>query len=351
MSKKVVLILIYFFIFNVFANNLPNILLITTGGTIAGKGHSKTSEIYIPGKISAKKLNESVPGLRNIANIKSIEAFNIGSNNILSKHWFKLVEVINRETESNNYDGIVITHGTDTLEETAYFLNLVLKINIPVVVTGAMRPSTSISADGPANLYNAVIVASSNEAYGKGVLVVFNGKVFSSREVTKTNTINLDAFNSPNSGPIAIINMKSLYWNNTNIKKNTTETPFDINNISTLPKIYIIYEYAGLSVIDLFKAAIVNNAKGIVLAGFGDGSVPGYLDSLIAEASKKEIIIVRSSRTGSGPVLYNSSHDLDKKYGLIPANDLNPQKARILLALSLTVTEKPETIKNNFNTY
>jgi L-asparaginase type II len=246
-------------------------------------------------------------------------------------------------------DGIVITHGTDTIEETAYFLNLVVKSRKPVVVVGAMRPSTAISADGPINLYNAVLTAGSQEAVGKGVLVVMNDQINAAREVTKTNTVTTDTFKSPELGMLGYVVGNQAHFYRASTRKHTVDTEFDISKLDALPAVEIAYTYAnvGPTAVNAFAAAGV---KGLVHAGVGDGSLPTKVRPALSAARKNGVIIVRSSRVGQGIVARNGEAN-DDELDFVVSDTLNPQKARILLMLALTKTSSTREIQRMFYTY
>lgn len=331
-------------------STLGNIYLIGTGGTIAGNAPSAVSSEYQPGVLKEHTLLQNIPELAKVANIKTLDLFQIDSADISMSQWLTLAKTVNELLNKNDVAGVVITHGTDTLEETAYFLNLVVKSQKPIVLVGAMRASSSLSGDGPLNLFNAIKVASSADAKGKGVLVVINDQIFDARDVTKTNTTRVDAFKSLNTGPIGLVNFGLIHFYKTSLRRNTINTEFNISDLKSLPRVEIIYEYAGTDG-RLFSDAIKHGVEGVVFAGTGDGNIAKSERDLLKLARDKGIIIVRSSRTGSGYVTYNYVHDLDSKLGLIPADDLNPQKARILLMLALTKTHDPALIKKYFSLY
>jgi L-asparaginase len=244
---------------------------------------------------------------------------------------------------------VVITHGTDTLEETAYFLNLVIKSEKPVILVGSMRPSTSLSADGPLNLYNAVATAANKESIGKGVLVVFNDYIYSARDVTKTHTTNVATFRSDNSGPIGHAHYGKVKFYYTPTRLHTKNSIFDINDLETLPTVDILYGYANQSAL-MTKQLVESGVDGIIYAGTGDGNL--YKDSLkiMIEAVSKGTILVRSARVGSGFVVPNAEIN-DTEYGFVTADNLNPQKARILLMLALTKTKDSKEIQKLFWKY
>jgi L-asparaginase len=329
----------------------PNkIYLIATGGTIAGSAVSPTVQNYMAGKLNIFDLIATIPDLDRFGKLEAINLFQIDSSDITTDHWLTLANEVNTLLAKAETKSVVITHGTDTLEETAYFLDLVIKSKKPVILVGSMRAATSLSADGPLNLFNALAVANSSESVGRGVLVVMNDTVFDARDVSKTTTTQVNSFSSPNSGAIAHVTYGEVYFEKQVTRKNTLETPFDISKLSILPCVEIIYEYAGSSG-KLFKAAIELKPDGIVIAGTGDGNITASDKALVKMARDKGIQIIRSSRTGSGRVTFDNVDHLDTEIGLIAGDNLTPQKARILLMLSLTLTRNEKMIRHHFGLY
>lgn len=327
----------------------PTIYILATGGTIAGSGSGALDTSYTSGTVTVDKLIAAVPDINKIATIKGEQISNIGSQEMNNEVWFKLANRVNELLTSGKADGVVITHGTDTMEETAYFLNLVVKSDKPIVMVGAMRNSGSLSADGPLNIYNAVNVAMNKEAAGKGVMVVMNDEIHAAREVTKTNTTAVDTFKSPNSGKIGTVfygNVK-FYMNPT--RKHTVNSAFDITKIKELPRVDIIYSHSNDNP-DFVNLAVKNGAKGIINAGMGNGNpFPSALEAL-GEAVKAGVVVVRDSRVGSGETTLNGEVD-DGKYGFLASDNLNAQKARVLLMLALTQTTDKAKIQELFLTH
>jgi L-asparaginase type II len=249
----------------------------------------------------------------------------------------------------DDVDGIVITHGTDTIEETAYFLNLVVKSRKPVVIVGSMRPSTAISADGPINLYNAVIVAGSRDAVGKGVLVVLNDQINGARDVTKANTSTLDTFRSPELGLLGYLQDNRAHFYRMSTRRHTLESEFDVGTLDQLPPVDVVYSHANASrvAIDAFVNA---GDTGLVYAGVGDGSLAAQVRPALTEARRRGVVIVRSSRVGQGIVARNGEAN-DDELDFVVSDTLNPQKARILLMLALTKTRDTRAIQRMFYTY
>jgi L-asparaginase len=263
--------------------------------------------------------------------------------------WLKLARRINELVAKSDVDGIVITHGTDTIEESAYFLNLVVKSKKPVVLTAAMRPSTALSADGPLNFYNAVAVAANKEAVGRGVLVVVNDWIHGASSLTKTSTTAVQTFLSPVRGLIGTVAYGDAEWYRGPVGKNTADSDFSLDKVTALPRVDIIMAYENMDGA-LIDAAVASGAKGIVIAGVGNGNMTeGALKALSAQA-KKGIICVRSSRVATGNVGRNVEVD-DDKMGLVASLDLNPQKSRVLLRLALTQTKDPKVIQKYFVDY
>jgi len=329
---------------------LPNVMILATGGTIAGTGATTTTTVgYAVATVGVQALIDAVPELKSIATVRGEQVFQIASENMTCEHWLKLGRRVNELLAQGDVDGIVITHGTDTLEETAYFLNLVVKSDKPVVLVGAMRPSTAMSADGPMNLFNAVTLAGSRGAVGQGVLVCMNDQINGARDVTKTNTLTLDTFRSPEFGLLGSMQAGKPVFYRKSTRRHTTQSEFDIRDVKELPRVGIVYAYAdyGRVTTDAFVGAGV---KGIVHAGVGNGSVSLDARPALVEARAKGIVVVRSSRVGGGAVARNGEVN-DDALDFVAADDLNPQKARILLALALTRTTDTREIQRMFYQY
>ncbi|CAM3481538.1 type II asparaginase [Helicobacter sp. UBA3407] len=328
----------------------PNIVILATGGTIAGEAKSDLATTgYKAGSLGIEVLINAVPELKNIANISGEQVANIDSSNMTDQVWLTLANKVNSLLSSSNVDGIVITHGTDTMEETAYFLNLVVKSNKPVVLTGAMRPATAISADGPKNLYNAVSLAGDKNAKNKGIMVAINDKIYSAREVSKTHTLNVETFKAPNSGEIGYIVDGKVFFNSLSIKAHTKDSPFNVRGLKELPKVDIVYTYSNDGSKAAVEAFLNAGAKGLVVAGSGAGSIhENQKNYLIELLSQKKLVVAKSSRVGSGLVPLSEE---EIQQGFISANNLNPQKARVLLMLALTKTSNPKEIQKYFNLY
>ncbi|WP_187920415.1 asparaginase [Helicobacter pylori] len=341
------LILLFCLKGQVMAQNLPTIALLATGGTIAGSGASASLGRYKSGELGIKELLKAIPSLNKIARIQGEQVSNIGSQDMNEEIWFKLAQRAQELLDDSRIQGVVITHGTDTLEESAYFLNLVLRSTKPVVLVGAMRNASSLSADGALNLYNAVSVAVNEKSANKGVLVVMDDTIFSAREAIKTHTTHTSTFKALNSGAIGSVYYGKVRYYMQPLRKHTTESEFSILELKTpLPKVDIIYTHAGMTP-DLFQASLKSHAKGVVIAGVGNGNVSAGLLKAMQEASQMGVVIVRSSRVGSGEV---TSGEIDDK-AFITSDNLNPQKARVLLQLALTKTNNKEKIQEMFEEY
>jgi len=310
------------------AKRAPRILVLATGGTIASTGDARSAIGYNAGGVTGEQLTASVPGLDKLASLKAEQISNIGSQDMNSKVWYQLAARIKQAFDRDEADGIVVTHGTDTMEETAFFLDNVLATSKPVVLVGSMRPSTAVSADGPGNLYEAVEVAASPQSQNRGVLVVMNDTIHGPRWVTKTNTTSVQTFHNPNAAPVGYVDPASIRYLAPAPagRKKTLEVPS-----GGLPRVEIVYAHADMDAVQI-DDAVRHNAKGIVLAGVGDGNASqAALDALEA-AARKGVVVVRSSRVGSGFVNRNVEVS-DDKTGFVVSYDLNPQKARVLTQL------------------
>lgn len=328
---------------------MKRVTILAVGGTIAGSGSGALDTSYTSGTVTVDKLIAAVPEINKIATIKGEQISNIGSQEMNNEVWFKLANRVNELLTSGKADGVVITHGTDTMEETAYFLNLVVKSDKPIVMVGAMRNSGSLSADGPLNIFNAVNVAMSKEAAGKGVVVVMNDEIHAAREVTKSNTTAVDTFKSPNSGKIGTVFYGNVKFYMNPVRKHTVNSAFDITKIKELPRVDIIYSHSNDNP-DFVNLAVKSGAKGIVNAGMGNGNpFPSALEAL-GEAVKGGVVVVRDSRVGSGETTLNGEVD-DGKYGFLASDNLNAQKARVLLMLALTQTTDKAKIQELFLTH
>ena len=315
------------------AQSKPRIVVLATGGTIAGAAQSDVQAKYTSGQVGVEQLLAAVPQTKDLATLRGEQIANIGSQDMNDEVWLKLARRVNELAAMPDVDGIVITHGTDTLEETSYFLNLVVKTTKPVVLTGSMRPSTALSADGPLNFFNAVGVAANKSAAGRGVLVVINDSIHGASSLTKTSTTAVETFASPLRGLIGTVNYGVATFNRGAVGRHTTESEFSLDGVTTLPRVDIVMAYENMDG-KLIDAAAAAGAKGIVIAGVGNGNMTEAALAALAAQAKKGIVCVRSSRVATGQVGRNVEVD-DDKLGLIASDDLNPQKARVLLRLAL----------------
>ena len=321
------------------AQKLPRVIILATGGTIAGKGSSPDRAAYEPGKILIQDLLTAIPGINKLVDVQGEQIANVRSANITIKIWIKLANRINEIFTNNEADGVVITHGTDTQEETAYFLSLTSRSDKQVVLTGSMRPSTAISSDGPRNLYDAILVAAAPQSKGRGVIQSFNEMIYDAKNVTKTNTLNVNAFSAPNAGPIGKVYDGQVKYFSQPIYTNNQKPFFDISKITQLPKVEIVYVYVDASTTSI-NALINEKVDGIVIAGAGNGSFNKAFEGAAENAKQKGVAIVRSSRVVSGNIPIATTDEFnDVKMNTVAAFDHNPQKARILLMLALTITK------------
>lgn len=337
--------------------SLPTVWVLSTGGTIAGRGDASTSlSNYKPGSILGEELVKSVPEIKQHANVRVEQVLNVSSSDLTIANWLMLAQRINAIfSDDPRAAGVVVTHGTNTLEETAYFLNLTVKHDRPVVLVGAQRPATAISADGPLNLLNAIRTAAAPEARGKGVLVVMNDEINGARDVTKTNTYRVETFRAPELGFLGYVDADRVSFYRASTKRHTSQSEFDIVAAKTLPKVDIMYSYVEPDT-SLFKALVAAGTQGIVFAGAGAGALSAAerkaLKELLSTVQGPKPVLVRSSRVGNGRVvaLTTNKEEYDA-LGMIPADTLNPQKARILLMLGLAKTNDLQQIKRMFEEY
>ncbi len=329
--------------------NLPHIKILATGGTIAGSAPSAGQLTgYTAGALGVESLIAAVPEIANIARVSGEQLANIDSCNITSSLWFKLAARCNELMADGGVDGIVITHGTDTLEETAYFLNLTVNGDKPIVLTGAMRPATALSADGPLDLLNAVKTAACPQSAGKGVLVVMNDIIMAARYATKTSAFKVEAFQSVPYGQLGTIAGGKVYFEAQINKRHTSQSAFAGKTYAVLPRVDIIYTHCDDDGV-LIEAALNAGAQGIVYAGSGMGSIHSGAEQALVQAARQGAAVVRSTRVSEGRVL--AANPKWDAAGFISGGNLNPQKARILLQLALTQTHTPQQIQQIFDEY
>lgn len=326
---------------------LPHVLVLGTGGTIASSGKSATQLHDYEVSATLDDILRAVPQIGDIAAVEGEQVLNVPSHDIDNAMLLQIARRVAAALAAPGVDGVVLTHGTDTLEETAYFLNLVVKSDKPVVVVGAMRPASALSADGPLNLYNAVKLAASPDARGKGVLVLLNDRIVAARHAMKGHTTATDAFRTHEHGTLGEIAAGVVRFFYSPTCRHTLATDFSIDGIERLPPVDIIYDHQGAGG-HFYRAAIEAGARGIVLAATGNGSLSAWARAGAQEALKQGVRFVRASRVGHGVVTPLAEDDI---LHTIAANSLNPQKARMLLMLALTQTSDFRTIQGYFDTY
>lgn len=321
-------------------NELPRVKFLATGGTIATRGGTR---------LTAEEVLLLVPGLGRYARPEPEQFANVASTALTLDQWIQLARRVNEAFEQDpGLAGAVITSGTDSLEELAYFLHLTVKTNKPVVVVGAMRNAGAPGYEGPANLLDAFRVAASSESRGKGVLVVMNDEINSAREVTKTDALRLQTFQSRGYGMLGVVDQDRVVYYREPLKRHTSKSEFDIGNIAALPRVDIMMFYQGASS-DLLQASVDAGAKGIIIAVAGADLTGGSLASGIASAERRGVMVVAATRTGSGRIAALSANRL--REAMIGGEDLTPLKARILLMLALTKTRSPSEIQRMFTEY
>jgi L-asparaginase len=330
---------------------LPKVVVLSTGGTIAGRGTSSTAlSEYRAGEVLGEDLVAAVPEIGQYADVRVEQIANIGSTNLTVAHWLQLARRIDAIFSSeSDVSGVVVTHGTNTMEETAYFLHLTVRHDRPVVLVGAQRPSTAISADGPLNLLSAIRTAASPEARGKGALVVLNDEINGAREVTKSNTYRAETFRSGELGFLGYVDADRVCFYRASTRRHTARSEFDLAELTNLPKVGILYSYLEPDTAPM-HALVDAGAEGIVVAGTGAGGLTDAERAAVKElaASGRRPVIVRASRTGNGRVIARGEYDAE---GMVAGDNLNPQKCRILLMLALTRTRDLTEIRRMFAEY
>ena len=331
------------------ARALPQVVVLATGGTIAGAAASDVQAGYTSGQVGVEQLLAAVPQAKKLAAMRGEQIANIGSQDMNDQVWFTLARRVNELVAMPNVDGVVITHGTDTIEETAYFLNLVVKSKKPVVLTAAMRPSTALSADGPLNFFNAVAIAANTQAAGRGVLVVVNDWIHGAASLTKASTTAVQTFLSPLSGLVGTVAYGEPEWYRGPVGKSTADSEFSLDGLTALPRVDIVMAHENMDGA-LIDAAVAAGAKGVVIAGVGNGNMTKAALDTLARHARNGIVCVRASRVATGQVGRNVEVD-DDKLGLVASLALNPQKARVLLRLALAKTTDLARIQRYFDEY
>ena len=331
------------------AANQPRVVVLATGGTIAGAGASAAnSATYAAAKVPVDKLIAGLPELSQIASVRGEQVFQIASESFTNANLVQLAKHVAALAKQPAVDGIVVTHGTDTLEETAYFLHLTVRTDKPIVVVGSMRPGTALSADGALNLYGAIATAGSQDAKGKGVLVTMNDEIQSGRDVAKAVNIKTEAFKSQ-WGPLGMIVEGKNYWFRAPVKRHTAQSEFDIERITELPKVEIAYGYGNVPAAQ--AEFIGKGAKAIIHAGTGNGSVADRVVPALQKLRTEGVQVIRSSRVNQGGFVLRNAEQPDDKYDWVVAHDLNPQKARILAMVALTQPRTAQDLQRIFWEY
>jgi len=344
------LIILLTVLFGAQAQQKPTLYILATGGTIAGAGASEVGSAYTAGAVSVDQMLSAVPQIREIAEVKGEQVASIGSQDMNDQVWLTLARRVNELLSQPQVTGVVITHGTDTMEETAYFLNLTVKSEKPVILVGSMHPSTAISADGPRNIYNAVATAIDPSSKGRGVMVVMDDKIIGADDVAKTHTLDVNTYQDPNFGHLGIVyDGKPIYTRQT-LKRHTVQSEFDVSGLNELPRVEIILSYSNAT--DLFvEAAVRSGAKGIVVAGVGNGNMTTVMQNALEKARKENNIpVVRSSRIMLGPTAQWDEVD-DDKLNFAASWYINPYRSRVLLMLALTKTTDYREIQRMFTEY
>jgi L-asparaginase len=338
-----------FFVTTSQAQSLPRVKILATGGTIAGAGAAADQAGYKAGALPIDQLLNAVPQIHKVAQVSGEQISSIGSQDMSIEIWMKLNNRINEIFSKDEADAVVITHGTDTQEETSFFLNLTVRSDKPVVFTGSMRAATAISADGPKNLFDAVVVAANPASKGRGPVVVFSESIFDGRDIVKTNSTHMEAFEAPNAGPIGQVYDAKVFYYSNSTRKSDKSTPFDITGMTKLPRVEIVYMYADANP-SLINALVNEKVDGIVIAGVGNGNFNKAYYEAIDAAVKKGVVVCRATRCVAGRVVLKDEVD-DDKLGTIVSDDLNPPKARILLMLGLAKTKDKKQLQQYFFEY
>jgi L-asparaginase type II len=319
------------------APDLPRVRIVATGGTIASRADSPTQVSGYSIGFTGEDLLAMAPGIELIADV-SVEQFsNIPSGSMTVERWIALSNRITEILETEGYDGVVVTHGTDTLDETAFFLHLTVKSDKPVVCTGSMRPSSAISADGPLNLYNSVRLAASPDAHGMGAFIMLNEEINSARDAFKGDTHRVETFQSGALGLLGWVDSDKVVIYRQPLRRHSKDGEFDVRGVERLPRVDIVYTYIGVDEYAV-KGFVEAGTKGIVVEGIGGGGSPSSFRPASAMMREAGIVVVRGSRTPDGRV----SGGVDT----LPAH-----KARILLMLALTKTDDPAEIRRIFSEY
>lgn len=330
-------------------SDLPLIHILTAAGTMQRNPDDRLNyhRYVLSGepRLTAREMLTAIPEIGRFA-VTSVEHGDYVPSDSPAE-LVALARLVNERLSVPETDGVVLIHGTNTIEETAYFLNLTVRSRKPIIVTGSQRPFSTLSSDGPLNLLNAIRVAADPVSAGKGVLIVLNGEINASRDVTKSSTYGLAAFRSPDLGILGYADPDRVVFYRTPLRKHTWNSEFDVAKSIDLPKVVILYSHAGDDG-DLAMAAVNGGAKGLIMAGTGAGSTHNARERLIELATRQGIAVVRCSRVGSGRIIRDDNWQGQR---FVSADNLNPQKARILLQLCLSQGNDVEAIQRMFDEY
>jgi len=327
----------------------PVVWVLATGGTIAGQGESQVVSAYKPGSLRVEELLTAIPEMADVAEIHAEQFTQIASQDMDVATWLRLAARINELLRDPKVAGVVVTHGTDTQEETAYFLNLTVKSEKPVVMASAMRPPSALGADGARNLYHAIVCAASSQAVGQGVMIIMDDKIIGADDATKVSTLDAGAFQDPDFGPLGIVYNGRLIFSRHSLKRHTAQSEFDVSGLDSLPRVEVVSSYAGATAL-FIHAAVRAGAQGIVIAGVGNGNMSTEMQHAAESAREQGVAIVRSSRIMRGPTTQWNEVD-DDALGFVASWYANPYRARILLMLALTRTNDYREIQRMFLQY
>jgi L-asparaginase type II len=325
---------------------LPRVHILATGGTISNLGGA--------GRRTGEELVAAIPPLRTMARVTVEQFSNVASGSVTEAMWLGIARrIVALQAGPDAPAGFVITHGTDTMEETSYFLSLTVGGCSPVVITGAMRQADAIGADGPANLMNAVRVAASPGARGRGAIVLMNDELFAARDVTKSNTTRLNAFTAPDAGVLGLADPDTIVWHRgaPEVSASCRRATFDIQTLGEFPRVDVVLAHIGADSV-LIEASVAAGAKGLVMGGVGRGGITPAQSRALQRARQRGVLVATSNRTGSGRVGFGFGPSLDSlpvgAGASVGTAELNPQKARILLMLALAAKLRPGDIARLF---
>jgi L-asparaginase len=329
---------------------LPRVHMVATGGTISNRDG---------GRLTAEELAKSMPGLEKAATLTYEQFANVASSQLTLEQWLQLARRVNELLAGDKeLAGVVVTSGTDTLEETAFFLHLTVRDTRPVVVVGSMRNPSTLGYEGAANLLEGIRVAAEPTARGKGVLVVLNDEINSARDVTKTDALRLQTFRSPTHGLLGIVDRDRVMMFRDILQRHTSKSEFDVTKLTSLPRVDVVMVYQGATA-DVIKAIVDLGAKGIVIAGAGAGATSGDQNAGLDYAAEKGVFVVTATRTGAGRIAPNrgpapanlTPAQQRRRAFSVSSEDHIPVKARILLMLALAKTSDRDEIQRMFSEY